>query len=62
MCVKREDIHVFLVLILSGNGNGELPTLLEIRPCLGILGVPDLGTYHVLTSANVNLNIFYKAK
>lgn len=27
MCVKREDIRVFLVLILFGNGNGELPTL-----------------------------------
>lgn len=28
--MKREDIHVFLVLLLSGSGNGELPALLKI--------------------------------
>lgn len=32
--MKREDINVFLVLILSGNGNGELPSLLKIRPSI----------------------------
>ena len=44
MCVKREDVRAFLVLILSGNGNGELPTLEnQASYCLGVLCVPDLG-------------------
>lgn len=30
VCMKREDIRVFLALILSGNGSGELPALLKI--------------------------------
>lgn len=29
---EREDIYVFLMLIASGNWNGELTTLLKIGP------------------------------